>query len=157
MKFKAPRSGHGFTTDVRYQGTCTVTANGVSVTKTIVTYPEECIMTINSEPQGINIAYDGIAAFTPYDVDQAQRFKSTLTAPKTACVNNVQWEFDQWDEDETELELDIKVPQEATGSFTAVYKQAGSCSSGGKSCQGFCDGGYNPADTCQVIKGLRST
>ena len=149
MRLRAPRNGHGFTTDVGYQGTCTVTHNGVSVSKTLVTYPAECIMTINSEPQGINIAYDGIASFTPYDVDQAYRFKSTLTAPKEACVNNVKYEFDQWDDGEETLALDIRVPKKPTASFKAVYKQAGQCVSG-KSCQGLCDGGFNPADDCQV-------
>eukprot|EP00045_Choanoeca_perplexa_P011101 m.116088 g.116088 ORF g.116088 m.116088 type:complete len:742 (-) comp15514_c0_seq1:18-2243(-) len=149
VNLNVPRKGHGFTTDVGYQGTCTVTAGGVSVSKTIVTYPAECIMTINSEPQGISIAYDGVFGMTPFDVDQAYRFKSTLTAPEEACVNNVKWEFDEWEGEDNTPAIDIQVPKKATASYKAVYKQAGSCESSGKSCQGLCAGGYNPADTCQ--------
>eukprot|EP00730_Choanoeca_flexa_P002586 TRINITY_DN11103_c0_g1_i2.p1 TRINITY_DN11103_c0_g1~~TRINITY_DN11103_c0_g1_i2.p1 ORF type:complete len:742 (+),score=165.74 TRINITY_DN11103_c0_g1_i2:102-2327(+) len=156
VKLRAPRTGHGFSTDVRYEGTCTVTDDGVSVSKTILAYPEECVMTINSQPQGINIAYDGVFGLTPYDVDQAYRFKSTLTAPEEACVGGTKYKFSEWAEGEQDTELEIRVPKEPTASFTALYLEdpdgkcaSASASEGGKSCQGLCAGGFNPNDTCQ--------
>lgn len=122
-----PNTGHGFTGDTRYTITLTVTdADGLSTSTSIVIYPEKVNVTIDSDPQGLEVILEGAPHVTPFTSDQAIGQLLTIApANQQQCQNGSGYTFSAWS-DGLPLIHQITVPA-APLTVTADFAPTGAC------------------------------
>ncbi|MEE9425873.1 MAG: PQQ-dependent sugar dehydrogenase [Methylococcales bacterium] len=128
--FAAPDNGHSYFDRSGLLITVEVTdADGQVTTKSVRIDPEEVDITFNSQPSGISLILDDEALVTPAVYDASIDFNSSVTAPATACINNIEYSFSSWSNGAARSFI-YKVPNQNT-TLTAIYTAGGSCDSGG--------------------------
>ena len=128
--FVAPDSDHSYFENTGFLLTVEVTdSDGIVTTKSVRIDPEEVDTTFQTLPVGIDLLIDDETLTTPFVYDSAIGFNSSITAPQTACINDIQYSFASWSNGAT-ASFTYVVPNQNT-TLTATYIAGGSCSSGG--------------------------
>ncbi len=151
-----PTTGHSFFSETGFDIIVEVTdTEGLSTTKSVHIYPEEVDITLNSQPSGIALFLDEEVITTPLVYDNVIGFKSIITAPQTACIDNIQYSFDNWS-NAAAASFNYTLPDH-NETLTATYTTAGdSCSNSNASPLAFADEATVVANTSQVIQVLNN-
>ncbi|MEE9344214.1 MAG: PQQ-dependent sugar dehydrogenase [Methylococcales bacterium] len=128
--FITPDSDHSYFDDTGFLITVEVTdSDGISTIQSVRIEPEEVDITFNTQPAGIDIFIDDETLTSPFVYDSAIGFNSSITAPQTACINDIQYNFASWSNGAA-ASFTYAVPNQ-NATLTATYTAGGSCDSGG--------------------------
>ncbi len=124
--FPIPASGHDFSGNTGYLLIVEVTdADGLVTADSVAIAPDKVNVTFDTVPSGLAVAVDDLPRTTPYALDTVKGFQHTVSAPLTACSNDVGQNFLSWSD-----------AQPATHTYTvpmvddllvATYAAAGDC------------------------------
>ncbi|MBL7965054.1 MAG: PQQ-dependent sugar dehydrogenase [Flavobacteriales bacterium] len=123
-----PYSGHGYSGNVWYTVTLTVTdLDGLTDQVAVSVFPDKADLLIDSEPQGLLIVINGQPVQTPYVLDEVIGGQ-VLVAPAQfqLCSSDTLFSFAQWSDGAPPIH-DVTIP-ETGATLTAQYTNAGSCS-----------------------------
>jgi hypothetical protein len=93
-----PTTGHDYSGNTWYTVTVIATdSDGLQSISSVRIYPEKRLLTLNSNPPGLEVIVDGLPYITPYVVDHAIGTELFLTVPNNQqCQAGSGYLFDQW-------------------------------------------------------------
>ena len=121
--FKIPTTGHGFSDNVGYRVTLTVTdSDGLFDTKSINIFPAEVDLSFSSNvPGDVNYTINNQSSLKgPFTLDQAIGFKFPISVPEVVVVDGVEYTFESWSNGVTTPRLLLTVP-ELNQAYSANY------------------------------------
>ncbi len=120
--FAIERSGHDYSGDTRYEIVLVVTdADGLQGTASVFVLPEKVNLTVDTQPSGLTVQWDGVSLATPFVRDSLIGFEHTANAPDQSA-GGTSYAFVGWSDGGARSHL--VVTPAAPQSYLASY-QAG--------------------------------
>jgi LmbE family N-acetylglucosaminyl deacetylase len=124
--FQIPSEGEDFSNAIGYEFVLTVTdSDGLTDVTSVTIVPEIVSLTLDSEPSGLLLEFDGKSKQTPFVTNTLVGLTHTISAPETQCENLDTHTFDYWS-DGGPIGHVITVPDTAE-FLTATYLVCGHC------------------------------
>jgi glucose/arabinose dehydrogenase len=128
INFAVPNQGQGFSGNVFYRVSLTVTdSSGLEAEGHIDILPEKADIAFQTIPAGIMVQVDGNTELaSPFVLDTLINFEHTISVPPVVCVEGEEYRFSHWSNGPTTPQQAYVVPPQ-NSSLTAHYTQHGSC------------------------------
>ena len=99
---------------------------GLSDTTTVAIYPQTAILTLESDPPGLELGIYSQLDAAPYNIEAIAGSQTAVTAPSPQIINNIEYVFSSWSDGGAQNH-NITIPdsdQTLVAQFTAVTNQS---------------------------------
>jgi hypothetical protein len=93
-------------------------SNGVTATKSVVLLPRTTTLTMQSQPSGLTLSFNGSTAATPFKRTAIVNSRNTISAPSPQNLRG-KWKWASWSDGGAQTH-DVTAPPDAV-SYTATY------------------------------------